>query len=99
MKAKQTEYVALDEVYKAIRLWVESGENKRRDGIIYLKDRINEIEYENVRPITFCKDCSHWGGRNADDECTLLTQDGLPKFWFKTKPYGFCCNGKPKNTL
>lgn len=92
------EYLLKENVDKAIAEWSTSGEWKRRNAVELLEDRINDIRYEDVRPIVFCKDCDHRGGKHSREECTLLTQEnGLPKIWFKTNPYGFCVHGKPKS--
>lgn len=46
--------------------------------------------------IVHCKDCDHWGGKYATNECSLITQLGNPDYWLKTAPDDFCSSGKRK---
>ena len=91
------EYYSKSKIDHAIMEWIKSGESRGRDAAFHLKRFINNVPYENVRPITFCKDCKYCGGKYGEDECRLLTRDTDRHIsWIKTEPYGFCKYGKPR---
>ena len=92
------EYYSKSEIDKAIARWIMSGESRGKDAASRLKQFISDVPYENVRKVTFCKNCRYRGGKYGEDECKLVTRDKDHHVsWIRTKPYGFCNYGKPRN--
>lgn len=63
------------------------------NGVVNIIDNAPTVDaVEVIR----CKDCKHWGGKYATNECSLITQLGNPDYWLKTSPDDFCSSGKRK---
>ncbi len=48
----------------------------------------------DVVEVIRCRECRYWGGEYADNECSLITEMAVPKYWLKTQPEDYCSSGE-----
>lgn len=54
--------------------------------------------FKDKLKIVRCKECKHWGGKYASNECSLITELAQPGYWLKTLPNDFCSSGERKES-